>query len=155
MYLHTTQEIDTNSISHVDLKYIEFTTDETVGNGRDPVILLHGLLGQKRNFASLGTSLALQLEHKRRIFAVDLRNHGDSTDWRSEMSYSQMAEDIRQFMDNVGIEKAVLIGHSMGGKCAKAMALTYPDRVSGLIVLDISPVRYTEDTLLGMQFKIL
>lgn len=33
----------------------------------------------------------------------------------------------------------------MGGKCAKAMALTHPERVSGLIVLDISPVRYTEE----------
>lgn len=79
MYLHT-QELDTDSISHVDLKYMEFT-DETVGNERDPVILLHGLLGQKRNFASLGSNLALQLEYKRRIFAVDLRNHGDNTDW--------------------------------------------------------------------------
>ena len=109
MYLHT-QEIDTDSISHVDLTYMEFT-DETVGNERDPVILLHGLLGQKRNFASIGTSLAMQLEHKRRIFAVDLRNHGDNTDWRKDMSYSHMAEDIRQFMDNAGIKKAVLIGY--------------------------------------------
>ena len=89
---------------------MEFT-DETVGNERDPVILLHGLLGQKRNFASIGTSLAMQLEHKRRIFAVDLRNHGDNTDWRKDMSYSHMAEDIRQFMDNAGIKKAVLIGY--------------------------------------------
>lgn len=111
MFLHT-RGIDTDSISHVDLKYMEFTSlDESVENQREPVILLHGLLGQKRNFATIGSSLALQLEHKRRIFAVDLRNHGDNTDWRSEMSYSHMAEDVRLFMDNAGIEKAVLIGY--------------------------------------------
>ena len=114
MFLHTQgiEKIDTDSISHVDLKYMEFTSiDESVENQREPVILLHGLLGQKRNFASIGSAIALQLEHKRRIFALDLRNHGDNTDWRQERSYTHLAGDVRQFMDNAGIEKAVLIGY--------------------------------------------
>jgi len=112
------QDVDSDSLSHVDLKYIEFT-DSSIGdeNDNDPVILLHGLLGQKRNFASLGNSLALQLETKRRIFAVDLRNHGDNThDWRDEMSYSHMAKDVIGFLESIGIQRAVLVGHSMGGK---------------------------------------
>lgn len=110
------QNVDSDSLSHVDLKYLEFT-DTSIDDENDPVILLHGLLGQKRNFASLGNSLALQLETKRRIFAVDLRNHGDNThDWRDEMSYSQMAKDVIGFLESIGIQRAVLVGHSMGGK---------------------------------------
>jgi len=110
------QNVDIDSLSHVNLKYLEFT-DSSIEEENDAVILLHGLLGQKRNFASLGNSLALQLETKRRIFAVDLRNHGDNThDWRNEMSYSHMAEDVIGFMETIGIPRAVLIGHSMGGK---------------------------------------
>lgn len=140
-----TQDVDTDSLSFVDLKYLEFT-DSSIGSEHDPVILLHGLLGQKRNFASLGNSLALQLNKKRQIFALDLRNHGDNThDWRNEMSYSHMAQDVKKFMETIGMQKAVLIGHSMGGKVAKSLALSNPDRISGLVIIDIAPVTYTEN----------
>ena len=123
---------------------MEFT--DNIISEKEPVILLHGLLGQKRNFASLGTSLASQLQNKRRILAVDLRNHGDNThDWRDEMSYANMADDVLGFMDKHDMDKATLIGHSMGGKVAKSLALSYPDRVAGLVVLDIAPVTYTSD----------
>ena len=130
--------------SNVDLKYIEFT-DNAIDGG-EPVLLLHGLLGQKRNFASLGTALASQLEKKRKIFAVDLRNHGDNThDWRDEMSYSHHAKDILAFLNKHEIDKAVLIGHSMGGKVSQSLALSNPERVAGLVVLDIAPIKYTAD----------
>jgi pimeloyl-ACP methyl ester carboxylesterase len=110
-----------------------------------PVILLHGLLGQKRNLASLGAALYSQLKKKRDIYALDLRNHGDNThDWRDEMSYSHMSLDVINFMDQNNIQNAVLIGHSMGGKLASSMALSHPERVQGLIVLDIAPVTYTD-----------
>jgi len=133
-----------STATHVDLKHIEFTdgTDDLLHH--DPVILLHGLLGQKRNFSSMGNSLASQLKNKRRIFALDLRNHGDNThDWRDEMSYSHMTQDVIGFMDKMGLAKAVLVGHSMGGKVAKSLALASPDRVAGLVVMDIAPVKYT------------
>uniref|UniRef100_A0A7S3Q5A3 AB hydrolase-1 domain-containing protein n=1 Tax=Chaetoceros debilis TaxID=122233 RepID=A0A7S3Q5A3_9STRA len=133
--------------SHVELKYVEFSRRKNSGGGvskGDPVVLLHGLLGQKRNFASLGSNLASQLKIMRRIYAVDLRNHGENThDWREEMSYSDMAEDVLAFLDKHGMERAILIGHSMGGKVAKSLALSHPDRITGLVVLDISPVTYT------------
>lgn len=65
------------STSLVDLCWAEFSEGgETHTYRAPPVLLLHGLLGSKRNFASLGTSLAAQLQQKRRIYAVDLRNHG-------------------------------------------------------------------------------
>lgn len=107
-----------------------------------PVLLLHGLLGSKRNFASLASSLGNQLEKQRRIIGVDLRNHGDS-EHSTEMTYTAMARDVLEFMDARGLEKVILVGHSMGGKVAQAMSLLHPHRVDGLVVLDIAPVQYT------------
>lgn len=59
------------------------------------------------------------------------------------MSYSHMAQDVIGFMDKMGLARAVLVGHSMGGKVAKSLALASPDRVAGLVVMDIAPVKYT------------
>jgi pimeloyl-ACP methyl ester carboxylesterase len=108
-----------------------------------PVILLHGLLGSKRNFASLGTALAQQLRIKRQVLALDLRNHGES-DWRNVMTYDEMALDVVTFMEKQGIREAVLVAHSMGGKVAQTLALLHPDRVAGLVVLDMAPVTYSD-----------
>lgn len=111
-----------------------------------PVIILHGLLGNKRNFASLASSLSTQLQNPRSIYTVDLRNHGENThDWKNTMSYSEMARDVLAFIDKISSEKAVIVGHSMGGKVAQSLALMAPDRVAGLVVLDIAPVRYYSD----------
>lgn len=133
----------------VDLQYMclknsSNNNHEDTSKQYPPVILLHGLLGQKRNLASLGASLHSQLKKKRDVYAVDLRNHGDNAhDWRDDMSYSHMALDIIHFMNQQNIQNAVLIGHSMGGKLAASLALSHPERVQGLIILDISPVTYT------------
>jgi pimeloyl-ACP methyl ester carboxylesterase len=139
-----------NNDTPVALKHLEFTVDADQGavdsrhtHAHPPVIILHGLLGSKRNFATLGTSLAQQLRKPRRILALDLRNHGDNhDDWRTEMSYEQMVDDVIQFLDSNNLPQAVLVGHSMGGKVAQAMALLHPHRVSGLVVIDIAPVTY-------------
>jgi esterase len=61
------------------------------------------------------------------------------------MNYSEMAQDLLAFLDAHDIPKAVLVGHSMGGKVAQAVALTQPSRVDGLVVLDIAPVAYSND----------
>jgi esterase len=58
------------------------------------------------------------------------------------MSYRSMASDVVAWLDRHGVDQAVLVGHSMGGKVAQAAALLHPGRVSGLVVLDIAPVRY-------------
>jgi pimeloyl-ACP methyl ester carboxylesterase len=134
----------------VELQTTEFSSTETTATTtttRPPVLLLHGLLGSKRNFSSIATSLHAQLEIKRRIMAVDLRNHGENTplDWRSDMSYVSMAQDVLHVMDKHQLDRAVLVGHSMGGKVAQAMALLFPERVDGLVVLDIAPVTYSND----------
>lgn len=61
-----------------------------------------------------------------------------------------MAKDIVQLMNDLGFEKTVLIGHSMGGSAAMYVALNYPQLVEKLIVVDMSPVR-TSPQLMEME----
>lgn len=134
----------------VSLEWTEFfapkidTTTTTTTAHHTPVLLLHGLLGSKRNFSSLGRMLGIQLDKPRRVLGVDLRNHGDSQH-APNMSYQEMAQDVIAFLDEQNLTKIVLVGHSMGGKVAQALALLYPERVEGLVVLDIAPVTYSSD----------
>lgn len=136
-----------SAIQTVDLKITDFTKNSAAVTSHDdapPVLLLHGLLGNKRNFSTIGASLASQLKTKRRIIAVDLRNHGENTfDKRESMSYTEMAHDVLEVMNREGMDQAVLVGHSVGGKVSQALSLLHPDRVAGLVVLDIAPVSYT------------
>jgi esterase len=102
-----------------------------------PVILLHGLFGAARNFGAVQRSLAPRF----RVIALDMRNHGDSPH-DPDMRYIMQAADVRETMLALGIEQAAVIGHSMGGKAAMALALDSPDRVGRLLVSDIAPVTY-------------
>jgi pimeloyl-ACP methyl ester carboxylesterase len=76
---------------------------------------------------------------------VDLRNHGASP-WADSMDYDEMADDVLQLMNRLGLKQPALMGHSMGGKTAMALALRQPGRVGRLLVVDIAPVSYA-DTL--------
>lgn len=107
------------------------------GEGGPPVVILHGLLGSARNW----TAIAKQLGATHQVLAVDLRNHGASP-WADQMTYDQMAEDVRAFLDRREIAAAAVIGHSMGGKVAMRLALSHGERVERLVVVDIAPVTY-------------
>src|ERR1035437_1680560 len=106
------------------------------GQGR-AVILLHGLFGSSDNWHPI----ALRLAENFHVFAVDQRNHGQSPH-SEEMNYSVMADDVAEFMVSRGIESAVIIGHSMGGKTAMQFALQFPGKVEKLIVADMAPRAY-------------
>jgi len=103
-----------------------------------PVVFLHGLFGMARNFGSAQRTLATRF----RILALDMRNHGASPH-QAGMAYPDLAADVRETMLAHGIEHAAIVGHSMGGKTAMALALQWPEMVSRLLVSDIAPVVYT------------
>lgn len=109
-------------------------------DGATPLVIAHGLFGAARNWGSL----ARQLARRRPVIAVDMRNHGNSP-WSDASGYPEMAADLDETIAAVAGGRADVLGHSMGGKVAMALALTVPDRVSRLIVADIAPVRYTHD----------
>jgi esterase len=102
-----------------------------------PVVLLHGLFGAARNFGSIQRALARQF----RVIALDMRNHGDSPHG-PDMRYPTQAVDVRETLGALGIEQAAVVGHSMGGKAAMAMALQWPAEIGRLLVADIAPVVY-------------
>lgn len=102
-----------------------------------PLILLHGLFGSLENLGGI----ARRLEDAWQIHALDQRNHGSSPH-TDTMDYPAMADDVLAYMDAQGLEKAAILGHSMGGKTAMQVALRAPERVDRLIVADISPVSY-------------
>ena len=58
------------------------------------------------------------------------------------MTYENMTEDVKKFLDDKDLEKIILVGHSMGGKTAMHFALNFPDRILALIVVDIAPTKY-------------
>lgn len=107
-----------------------------LGDG-PPVVLLHGLFGQARNFASVQRQLAETFQ----VVALDLRNHGGSPH-AAAMDYRSMAGDVLETVAALGLPPCPIIGHSMGGKTAMALALLAPARVARLIVVDVAPVRY-------------
>ena len=107
-----------------------------IGQGSD-VVLIHGLFGSLENLNVIAKPLS---EHFR-VTNVDLRNHGLSPH-SDEMDYLAMANDVVELMATLKIQKAHLVGHSMGGKVAMQVALTHSELVDKLVVLDIAPVSY-------------
>ena len=107
------------------------------GTGDCPILLLHGLLGSARNWVTVGKLLSDGAP----VFALDLRNHGNSPH-ADVMDYSLMADDVLHWMDAHSITTAHLVGHSMGGKTAMRLACSHADRVQSLTIADIAPRSY-------------
>lgn len=102
-----------------------------------PILLVHGLFGQGRNLGALARRIAGQ----RTVVTPDLRNHGDSPKDDAH-DYFAMAGDLAELIEELG-GKADVAGHSMGGKTAMVLALTRPDLIRKLAVMDIAPVAYS------------
>ncbi len=111
------------------------------GSGdKPPVLFLHGLYGQGRNWGGI----AQGLDADRHRVLVDLRNHGASP-WDDDMRYDAMAADVARLIETVG-GRAAVIGHSLGGKVAMILALTEPAMVDRLVVVDIGPTEHPAET---------
>ena len=109
-----------------------------LGEFGEPLVIMHGLFGSSRNWQTL----AKQFAQSFRVINIDLRNHGDSFH-SDQMSYADMAQDVFNVLEALGVNQANVLGHSMGGKVAMALTHQFPDKVSRLVVADIAPVAYT------------
>ncbi|MGI3776666.1 MAG: alpha/beta fold hydrolase, partial [Janthinobacterium lividum] len=105
--------------------------------GEGPVVvLLHGLFGSGR---TLGVVARRLVAEGFSALSLDLRNHGGSGH-APGMGYGVMAGDVVETLDALGVGAAAVLGHSMGGKVAMALAGAAPGRVERLVVADIAPV---------------
>jgi pimeloyl-ACP methyl ester carboxylesterase len=120
-------------------KVLPLAARELGGSG-SPIVILHGLLGSSRNWQSAGVALAAS---GHRVIGLDLRNHGSSP-WDDDCSYATMAEDVRAYLQSEKFDSVHLVGHSMGGKVAIRLALSYPELVSRLTIVDIAPRTYSD-----------
>ena len=102
-----------------------------------PLLILHGYFGMSDNWKSLGNQFSEAYE----VHLIDQRNHGRSFH-EDTFNYEVLVEDLYRYIQCHQLENIYLIGHSMGGKTTMLFAVTYPELVRKLIVVDISPRRY-------------
>jgi pimeloyl-ACP methyl ester carboxylesterase len=105
-----------------------------VGEGPD-MIMIHGLNG---NLAVWHLKMVPELRKEYRVTTYDLRGHGRSDMPPIGYTTGDMAEDLRGIMDTLGIERAHLVGHSLGADIALYCALIHPDRVDKLVLIEPS-----------------
>jgi non-heme chloroperoxidase len=110
----------------VALNYVEQGSPSGV-----PVLLLHGITDSLRSFERVLPHLPASI----RAIALSQRGHGDSS--RPAMGYrpSDFAADLAALMGAFGLERAVIVGHSMGSSIARRFALDYPERMLGLVLV--------------------
>jgi pimeloyl-ACP methyl ester carboxylesterase len=101
-----------------------------------PLVLLHG----HGNEAHLWDDFVPTVSEHYRVLAVDQRGHGDSG-WDAEGRYDSntMADDLEAILEHFEIDRFVLIGFSMGGRVSMAFAGRHPERLAGLVLVDIAP----------------
>ena len=101
--------------------------------GGAPVLLVHGWGACIYTFRSTAPALA---RSGRRVLAFDLRGHGlsDKPVGRGKYTLDALCGDLREFMDAAGIDRADLLGHSLGGGVVLHFALTHPERVRRLVL---------------------
>lgn len=109
----------------------------TLGTDGPLVVFCHGLFGQGRNWTQIGK--ALSADH--RVLMVDMPNHGRSS-WSERVDHLDMADQVATLL--LARDPVALVGHSMGGKVAMALALRHPTLVDRLAVVDVAPVAYPQ-----------
>lgn len=160
-------------VHRVDLPHAHTTLHvESSGQGR-AVLFVHGLLGDGRVFDRQFDTLAR--DHL--ALAVDLRGHGRSaaqtrpqvapptheprrhaTRRREPPHLRELAHDLTEILDQLGLPRAVLVGHALGGMVALRSALEHPERVAGLVLIATNhrseePLRRLELLALARLFR--
>ena len=115
---------------------MEVLHSNIIGSGF-PLIILHGYFGMGDNWKSQANNLSEDFE----VHLVDQRNHGRSFH-SEEFSYELMVQDLKHYFEVKNIDRAIFLGHSMGGKTAMLFAVEYPELVEKLVVADIAPKYY-------------
>ncbi|XP_054713608.1 protein ABHD11-like isoform X2 [Uloborus diversus] len=140
--------------SPIKLAFDVYSPPTEEGINFPPIILVHGLFDSKESWKHIAPVIAN--ETGRKIYAIDLRNHGESP-WVEEINFDVIADDLEGFVNQHNISKSVLIGHSMGGKGALTFALRKPEKVEKLLIEDIpvSNITFIPQGLARLLLRLL
>ena len=121
----------TLTVNGLRLRYLEWGRPDAL-----PVVCVHGYTSSAEAF----NALARRMQDRAHLIAMDVRGHGESA-WSPDgaYQYADQAGDLAALVDQLGIERFVLIGTSMGGVIAMVYAAQYADRLRGLVLNDIGP----------------
>ena len=112
------------------MRYLDWGAQ--AGQASTPVLALHGLASSAHWY----DIIAPMLRDRYRIIAPDQRGHGQTTQANDGYGWHSVASDAVGLLDLLGIEKAIVFGHSWGGNVAVGTAAHYPERVAALVMID-------------------
>ncbi|WP_170885677.1 alpha/beta fold hydrolase [Bacillus alkalicellulosilyticus] len=133
-------------MAYVQCRYNRAIYYETVGEGT-PIVLIHP---PGMGYKTFHKQRPLSTTYK--LIMVDLRGNGKSEGGPEKITLSLLAEDIRHVLDELKIEKAVILGYSNGGSIAQEFVLSYPERTMALIMSGSFPE--VNSFILRNEFKL-
>jgi pimeloyl-ACP methyl ester carboxylesterase len=119
-------------MSYADVNALSLFYEEH-GSG-EPLVLLHGGIGASEIWAAIAPALAVG----RRVITVDLQGHGRTADIDRPLRPEHLADDIATLLEHLGLERADVLGYSLGGEVALRLAIQHPGRVRRLILVSIA-----------------
>lgn len=105
---------------------------EEAGEGAPPMVLVHGWTCDR-------SYMATQLKHfsrEHRVVSIDLRGHGESDAPEVDYTMELLASDVAWMIDQLGLERPIVVGHSMGGIVTLALAANHPQHARAIVLLD-------------------
>jgi len=130
-------------VSYVAVKGINIHYESTIGNSL-PMVFIHGAGGSSQ----LWSEQLASFDHQYTSLALDLPGHGKS-EGSLLSSIGDMADFMNDFSGALGLEKFVLVGHSMGGAIAQEFALQYPEKLRGLVLISTGARLKVSQEILG------
>ena len=129
---------------------LDFRLRNEGAKSKPPFVFIHGAMGSKLTWLPLSRHLA-GLCPEREGYLLDLPGHGDSPG-KSADCVCDYAQVVLEFLDEHSIEKAVLVGHSMGGAIAQQLALDVPERVASLVLVCTgAKIKVADAIFMGLQ----
>ncbi len=127
--------------------YLDWGTE-----GKQPILFLHGALQQGHSWDFVALPLCIDYH----VLALDARGHGESQ-WASDSDYSLEAHqrDLDGFVEALGLEQFILVGHSMGGRNGYVFTARHPEKVKALVIVDTGPQMRSQGETRIRQFREL
>ena len=129
------------------LHYLDWGTE-----GKPPMLFLHGALQQGHSWDFISLPICVDYH----VLALDSRGHGDS-EWAPDGDYSLDAHqrDLDAFVEALGLEQFILVGHSMGGRNGYVYTSRHPEKVKALVIVDTGPQMRSEGESRIRRFREL